>query len=147
MQPIWVRPAEPKDAGLLADWMAKARAINIFDMDIVNYPSLQVLCAHNSEPLLYMPLQLVVMLESLAPKPGITPREEALALRELAHAVVLLAKQHKVSEVYFLCKDQRVVDFATAHGFQQMPDHVKTLRLKLDKLESSHEANPNTRTA
>lgn len=129
MQQVWVRFAEEKDKAEFMDWVEKARAINLFDPDVLSYPNAKVLVAHNGSPLLYMPIQMAVIMESLAPKPGISEIEEALALREIAKATAVLASQAGSKEIYFLCKDTRVTEFAERHGFEILP--WTTLRKKI----------------
>lgn len=129
MKQVWVRFAEEKDAEQFGEWVEQAKAINLFDPAVMAYPTTKTLVAHNGEALLYMPVQTTLTMESLAPKPGIAPIEEALALREITKAVALLASQAGIREAYFLCKDERVVKFATAHGYEELP--YKTLRLKV----------------
>lgn len=107
-----------------------AQGINLFDPAVMDYPTTRTVVAHNGEPLMYMPYQQVLMMESLAPKPGISPIEEGLALREITKSVALLASQAGIREAYFLCKDERVVKFASAHGFEVLPWTTMRMRLK-----------------
>jgi hypothetical protein len=134
LRQIWVRPAEKKDLLNIRDWMLPIAQLNLFDPDIVNYPQTQWLCAYDeSGPLLYMPYQPVISMESLAPRPGLSAREEAMALREITKTVAYKAKECRIEEIVFACKDERVIDFAQAHGFEVLP--WKVLRLKLKNLE------------
>jgi hypothetical protein len=134
---IYVRPAEAKDAELFTEWAKASAQINLFDPDVMSYPSTVTLVAHSDQPEVFMPLQTTVTLESLAPRPGISPLTEAVALRELIHAAALMAHMAKVKELYFLCKDDRVIELAKRHGFEELP--FTTLRLKLDKIEKPHD--------
>lgn len=130
MKQIWVRFAEAKDEPQFAEWVKAAQEINLFDPSVMSYPTTKTLCAHTDEEAkLFMPYQLTLTMESLAPKPGIAPIEEALALREIAKAINVLASQAAIREVYFLCKDERVVKFAENHGFEKLP--YTTMRLKV----------------
>jgi hypothetical protein len=129
MKQVFVRFADQKDAPQFEQWVTAAQAINLWDPAIMDYPTTRTLVAHNGEPLMYMPVQTALMMESLAPKPGISPIEEGLALREITKAVALLASQQQIRESYFLCKDERVVKFASAHGYELLP--WKTLRMRL----------------
>ena len=134
MRQVWVRPAEPKDFDKIQEWMLRIVQLNLFDADIANYPQTQWLCAYDeSGPLLYMPYQPVISMESLAPRPGLSPREEAMALREITKTVAYKAKECRIEEIVFACKDERVIDFAQTHGFEVLP--WKVLRLKLKNLE------------
>ena len=106
-------------------WVWEARKINNFDPDVVSYPRSVMLTAdketeNTSEPILYLPIQPVLMLESLAPKPGITPREEALALWRLGELLEQITKDTGLQEHYFICKDDRMADYCSKHGFTEM---------------------------
>jgi len=134
MKQVWVRPLEPSDLPKLQEWMTRIASENLFDPDVLSYPHTVVLVAHDGEPLLYMPVQLTATLESLAPRPGATPREMAEALKQMVKAVAFLSHGKGIKEVYFVCKDPDVVELAKRHGFEEMPT---TLRLKLNQLEGS----------
>lgn len=110
-----------KDQNTFVDWVWKARDINCFDKDILTYPRSIMLTADDDEgPLLYLPVQPVLMLESLAPRPGVSPRKEALALWKLGEQLEQISKSTGICEQYFLCQDDRVVDLCTRHGFEEM---------------------------
>jgi len=135
MKHIWTRYADfAKDTPEFIEYMKGAQDINLFDPDVMTYPNTKVLAAYGQEGVkMFMPFQMTITLESLAPKPGLTEREEALALKELAQQVVFLAKANGIEEVYFLCSDDTVINFAEKHGFERIP-HT-TMRLKLKTLE------------
>lgn len=129
MKQVFVRLAEDKDASQFEEWVKAAQEINLFDPNVMTYPTTRTLVAHNGENLLYMPVQNVLMMESLAPKPGIAPIDEAVALREITKTVAFMASQQGIREQYFLCKDERVVKFGSAHGYEVLP--FKVLRMKV----------------
>jgi|SRR5579871_2124398 len=135
MKQVWVRPAEPKDAQQFVEWANHSKEINLFDPDVMTYPTTVTLLAHTDEPLMYMPFQAAVVMESLAPRPGLSPLEEALALREITKHVVHLGRVGGFREAYFICKDERVVEFAKKHGFEEIPH--KVMRLKFNSLEKA----------
>jgi N-acetylglutamate synthase-like GNAT family acetyltransferase len=142
MKPIWVRPIRPEDQEAFVDWSARNLARNQFDLDILNYRQTVILCAHDGKPLLFMPVQLAIMLESLAPRPESSDLQRAAAIKELIHAIVLLAKSAGMGELYFVSKDQDIIDLAQRHGFEEAPGTV--LRLKVDKLEEANENHHQT---
>jgi len=135
MKQIFVRFAEERDAERFDAWVKLAQEINLFDAAVMKYPTTKTLVAEipeNGQPadeLLYMPYQTALMMESLAPKPGIEPINQALALREITKAMALLASQAGIKELYFGCKDERVVKFAEAHGWEVL--QWKMLRMKV----------------
>lgn len=110
-----------EDFGTFSDWVWRARAINCFDKDIVGYPRTIMLTAEDKDgPILYLPVQPVLMLESLAPRPEVSPRKEALALWKLGEMLDGISQAVGMQEQYFLCKDDRVADICSKHGFQEL---------------------------
>ncbi len=126
-----VGETKPEDQKLFSEWSWAAREINCFDPEVMGYPRTVLLCAEaKGGPLLYMPLQSVLMMESLAPQPGLSPRQEALALRQISRAVEQIAQHTQHREAYFLCKDERVVKIAAAHGYEVLSGYT-VLRKKI----------------
>jgi len=141
MKPIKVRLIRPEDEELFVDWSARNLSHNQFDPDVLSYPQTTVLCAEDEQPEMFMPVQLAVVLESLAPRPDATPLKRAAAIRRLVFTVAELAKKIGVGELYFVSKDQDIIDMALRHGFEKAPGTV--LRLKLKKLGESNATNHN----
>ncbi len=135
MKHIWVRPATQDDLPKLQNWITE-NPRNEFDPDVFTYPETTVLCAHHGEPVLYLPIQIAAILESLAPNPDASPLELAEALKNLLVTVGCLAKSRGIHELYFLSTDPAVDKIALNHGFEELP--YKVLRIKLDKV---HEPN------
>lgn len=134
MKQVWVRPADEKDIPKLEKWL-KDTANNLFDPDVLTYPQTTILAAHDTEPIVYMPVQIAAVLESLAVRPGASPLEFASAIKELIKTVAFLSKTRGIHELYFVSKDENVNRLAAKHGFEEVP--WKLLRLKLDKLETN----------
>lgn len=149
MADMWVRPIRQADIPLVSDWITKTKN-NQFDPDTISYPETSVYCASDGEPVCYLPVQAVAMLESLATKPGTSKIKVARALAALIRSIALLASNKGLHEMYFLSGDPATVAFAKKHGFEDMtgaPDrcphcskrlpqpHAVTLRLKLDKIK------------
>ena len=136
MKTIWVRDANTeKDARTCSEWIARIADINLLDPAVFAYPSTRVLCAYqktedgDDKPLLYVPIQRPLMLESLAPAPGTEGLTEAVALKEVVQDAVSTAHRSGAGEIYFLCRDERVIKFAQAHGFKQVNSPL--LRMKI----------------
>lgn len=111
----------PEQAVEFVDWVWKSRHVNCFDPDVVSYPRSTMLWAADSDgPLLYLPIQPVLMLESLAPRPELSPRKEAIALWQLGLMLESISKETGMQETYFLCKDDTVADICKQHGFSEM---------------------------
>ena len=111
----------PEEVAQFIDWVWKARDINCFDMDVMKYPRTVVVSADDNDgALLYMPIQPALMLESLAPRPGVSPRKEAMALWKIGETLEQISKHTGIQEQYFLCKDDRVANLCARHGFEEM---------------------------
>jgi len=117
MKQLKVRCSQPADAAILREWLESTQN-NLFDNDILHYPTLEVACSYDeSGPAAYLPWQQVLMLESLAVRPGLAPIQAAQSFRDLVKATEFVASVKGIREVYFVCKDQDVVKVAKGHGF------------------------------
>lgn len=120
-----------EDAKLFMDWVWLQRSINMFDPQVLTYPR-TVMCKAGTEEetMLYIPLQPVLMWDAIAPKPGLTARQEALCLWKIGQVVEDAMKLCGFGEAYFLCSDDRVADICAEHGFEEIKG-VRVLRKKL----------------
>ena len=124
-----LRYATPEDAPQITEWLNSTQG-NLYDPDVLTYPTLRVLCAYNGNgPSVYLPAQTALVLESLAVKPGTPPIESARAFRDLVKGMELLASSLGVKELYFMCSDKNVISLAESHGFTRMENTC--LRMKL----------------
>lgn len=131
-----------QDKKNFAEWVWQMLHLNLFDMDVIGYPRTIMLRAQADEdPILYCPLQSVLMFESLAPKPGLSPRQEALALWRFGELVDKLALESGHREVYFMCADDRVADICARHGFQEVRG-VRLLKKKIVEQPPDKPAKP-----
>lgn len=80
----------------------------------------------------------VLMLESLAPMPGLSARKEALALARLGTAIDEIATQTGHSEVWFLCIDNRVAELCKRHGYEEVST-FRCFRSIIDLGTNSHQ--------
>lgn len=127
---ITVRAAEPRDAKNYADWLKAAEDINLVDRSVYSYPTTNTIVVEkDGEPVLMNSFQAVLVMEALAPKPGISPMDEARALKELFEGVKRIAAGTGVKEIMFACKDPRVIKFVEKHGGEVLS--VPVLRFKL----------------
>lgn len=107
-----IRPAEEKDAVTCAEWLAKASDINLVDRGVYTYPTTQTLVVErDGQPQLMNSFHAVIVMEALAPRPGITPMQEARALDELFEKIKQVAREAGIREVMFGCKDERLEKF------------------------------------
>lgn len=134
MKDIWTRYATKEDLNEIWDWSARIKDINLADPELIDYPTLAVMCAHREgKALLYAPSQQALVLEGLAPSPDASELDIAQALKAIITAYVIHCSKLGIREIYFLCKDERVVKIATRHGFSVMP--WTTLCLDIKDLE------------
>lgn len=134
---IWVRPAKQADAKFFQHYMVSTED-NLFDPEVMTYPSTALLVAHKEgEPLVFLPVQQAIVLESIGKKPGITDFEMAVSLKEIISAVVMSASATGKGELYFLCKEPSTQAFAEKNGFEKLPWPI--YRLKLSSLEHPDE--------
>ena len=128
MKQLNTRMARPEDAPQILEWL-QANPDNLFDPGILNYPTLQVLCSYNSEPVCYLPTQKALILESTAIRPGLSELDSAQALRDLVKAAQLLASQSGIREIFYMGTDSRLNAMAGKHNF--ILRDWKVLQMKL----------------
>lgn len=132
---IRVRPVRDNDTPELAKYMLQTPN-NLFDPAVLSYPMTSTFLAHNGKSIVYMPVQIVPMLESLAINPEAAKHEVAVGLKEIMEAVELLSHQQGYGEIYFICKDESTSAFAMKHGFEELP--WKTYRFKIYEEDSNN---------
>jgi N-acetylglutamate synthase-like GNAT family acetyltransferase len=116
-----IRAAEEKDATTYAEWLAKTSDINLVDRGVYTYPTTQHLVVdREGQPQLMNSCHAVLVMEALAPRPGITPMQEARALNELFEKVKEVARAAGIKEVMFGCKDERLAKFIERRGFERL---------------------------
>lgn len=110
---------------------------NLFDPDVIGYPRTIMSRAKNEDGnLLFIPIQFVLMYDSIAHKPDLTHRQEALCLLKIGEQVDEAARLLGINELYFFCADDRVADACAKHGFEELKG-VRVLRRKLKTAENS----------
>lgn len=139
MKMIWVRLARPDDISQLNEWIQNGDR-NYFDPDCMTYATTTMLLAHNDKSVVAMPVQTVLMLESLAVNPAATNHEVAVGLREIVSNLVLQAQQRGIGELYFLGTNEDTNQFAKRHEFTELP--WKVHRLKIPRLGENNENIP-----
>jgi hypothetical protein len=145
---IFVRPVTPEDAGTFLKWVV-ANEGNEFDPEPVTYPDSFTLCAFDETgPLAFLPVQQPMfvepqMLESFAPKPGLSPALRAAALKELIQACITIGFMKGTGEMYFLGTNEATNRFAeNSKVFERLDWPV--YRLRLSDLNKQEELNENT---
>ena len=103
----------------------RANPLNEFVADghILDYPSTQVLVAQREEEKHFLPVQKVLMLESISD--SIDP----VAIRDLIKGSELVASANQIREIYFLDGAGGIDGLAKRRGFEELP--YKVYRLKV----------------
>jgi hypothetical protein len=124
-----------EDKKRFVDWIWEARQINCFDPDILTYPRTVMYTADDNDgPILYLPVQPGLILESLAPRPEVSARKEAMALWKLGEMLEETSRITGIQEQYFLCRDDRVSDICCKHGFEEMKGY-RIMKKKVKPLQ------------
>jgi len=141
MTTLKVRAATQEDIPAFTEYIRANQAKNEFDPEVLGYATTRVLAVDDiktsvknfdtpsgSEPVMFLPITLTIMLDSLAPKPSLPPHKRALALRKCVMEIIDRAAKHGIGEIHFLSTDPATIRFAKAHGFEEL--ETKILRLK-----------------
>jgi len=116
-----IRHAQPEDAAQYADWLQKTEHVNLVDRGVYEYPTCQTLVVErHDEPQLINSFHAVLVMEALAPRPGISPLQEALALNELFDKIKDVARAAGIKEIVFGCKDETLGKFIEGRGFERL---------------------------
>lgn len=125
-----VRFAKPEDASQIVQWSKANADKNGFDPSVLLYPTTDVLAVENGNgPVLYFPVQLVGMLESLAPSPDASPEAISKAIFEALQYVATKGRERGAREIYFLASDAGLAEKAERLGFERCEWPAYKLRL------------------
>ena len=131
MNRVWIRPIRQDDAQCFFEWSKENEDKSKFDPAVPLFPSSTTWCAYDKDgPLAYQTIQQPLMLESLAPRPGNSPTQNAAAMKELTKNCITLAHSKGVGEIYFLGSDFETDAFASNHIFERVDMPVYRVRLK-----------------
>jgi hypothetical protein len=125
-----VRPAKPEEAKQVLQWSQANADKNGFDPMVLLYPTTDILAVENGNgPVLYMPVQLVGMLESVAPSPEASPEAVSHALLAAVRHIVGIGEKRGARELYFLASDPALAEQAERAGFERCEWPAYKLRL------------------
>jgi hypothetical protein len=132
MNNIQVRAVRPDDVPQMADWLTRVPYTHV-DPIMLSYRStdVRVACAEDG-PLVYMPVQRPLHMESIGTKPGVSKLAVAAALWALFQDAIALAKAEGRGEIYFMGTEATVPALATEHGFEKLPYTVYRYRVPLE---------------
>lgn len=130
MRNINVRDVTPDDAQKFIEY-EMGTAGNLFDPEAGLYPSSFTLCAENKQgPVVFMPAQQPLMLESLGISPEADKVDILISLRKLFRQMVEIAKHRGCGEIYLGCSDESTVALIKRDGFEEVPFTMYRLKIK-----------------
>jgi len=133
---LYVRPARAEEADQFKEW-SLANPKGNFDPAVAAYPSTITWCVYDEYgPIAYMPMQCPLMMESLAPRPGLSDIEKARAMKELTQQFVTQGHIQGAGEIYYLSSDPDTDKFATNQIFEELP--YKIYRVRVRDLENGN---------
>lgn len=116
-----VRLAKPEDAQKYAEWLKSDAKINCVDPATVNYrSSFTAVVEQNEEPVMMQTAHPVLMLEALAPKPGLPPKESARAINEMFEAMKRVARSYGIKEIYFASSHEPLQKMVEKRGCKRV---------------------------
>ena len=116
MKPVFVRPARAEDSQTFFEWSVAGDS-NGFDPDVPLYKTSVTFAAYNSDgALAFLPMQMPLVLESLAAKPGATQLEIATALRDFVQTAVTQCHIRGTGEIWFIGTNPATNLFAENSG-------------------------------
>lgn len=106
------------DANLFMQWVWKVRQLVNFDQDTLSYPrSCMTRASSGDETLMMVPLQPVLMFESMVRNPDITDLQSAICLRKIADVVEAAMVDTMHREAYFMTNNEKEADLCAARGW------------------------------
>jgi hypothetical protein len=106
------------DAKKFTEWVWNVKDKVCFDPDTLSYPRSCMTRAQNGEETLMMiPLQPVLMFESMTRKPGLTDRQSAMCLFKIGEVVEEAMQDSGHKEAYFLTNDAQEAETCSRHGW------------------------------
>lgn len=124
-----IRKAKAEDAANILDWGEREKSVNLFDREVLYYPTTETLCVENGKPICYLPAQVVPMIESIILNPDATILERGKAIRKAIDGLLESAYKDGMREAYFVCESQDMVDYAQRVGFEKLEWPVCRIRL------------------
>ena len=127
---VYVRPIWDSEGKQFLDW-ALENSHGEFDAQVPLFNSSTTWCAYDKDgPLVYQTVQRPIMLESLAPRPGATKQQVAVAMKELTQNAITLAHSTGAGEIYFLGSEEDTEDLATNQIFERVILPCYRLKIK-----------------
>lgn len=129
MRQLKVGYLRDEDQKTFIEWV-NSTPNNLWDKDVLSYPTLRVICSYGDSPVAFLPVQQPLMLESLAVSVTARDLDKAQSFRDLVKAAELHASSVQAREMYFICKDEAVLKIAEGHGFERIDFPLVRMKLK-----------------
>jgi hypothetical protein len=127
---VFVRPIYPEESSLFLGW-ALENPHGDFDPETPKFRSSRTWCAYDKDgPLVFQTIQQPLMLESLAPRPGATKEQIAVAMKELTQNAITQAHIGGAGEIYFMGSDEGTNALAMNQIFEEVPGKMYRLKIK-----------------
>ena len=124
-----VRLANQEESEEAVRWMAETPH-NGFDPEVLGYDSTITFCAEQDKPIMYLPVQVTLTIESLGRNLGARKRDTVIALNEMLETIKKFALGAGIREVYFLSQEKGTMAQAAYFGFDRvLHDEEKDLSL------------------
>lgn len=114
-----VRLAKPEESAEAVEWMANTPH-NGFDPEVLGYESTVTFCVERDKPILYLPVQVTLTIESLGRNLGARKRDTVVALNEMLETVKKFALGAGIREIYFLSQEKGTMAQAEKFGFKRV---------------------------
>ena len=128
-----VRLAKPEDAENYSEWLKASVPVSHADPHAaLGTQAFTAVVDQDGKPVLMQTAQPVLMLEAIAPKPGISPVQSARAIREMWLAFQRVAKAYGVSEIWFGSDYKPTQDMIAKHPkYGITPVSLQMYRMKV----------------
>ena len=132
LKPLFQMPLD--EARQFMEWVKAYQWKTKFNPAVMSHPrTVMIVVKDEQGPILFMPLQSVLMFDCVAPRPGINKREMALAIWKMGQ----VAEDAMIStgnlDSYATINDDDLADSMIKHGFEE----VKGVRLLRKRLPAS----------
>lgn len=137
MKHILVRPFRqiPSEVEKAQESLNSVNDISFLDPQVLTYPSTRILVAESDKPVMYLPVQVCYVLESLGPTKEASDLEIASALKQLTAILHYESEKAGQGEMLFLCGHKRTQEFAERHGWEKID--IPLYRWKTDRREAT----------
>lgn len=115
-----IRFAEPTDAKLCAEWSVSTKH-NGFNREVAESSVITWVIEDDNGPVLFVPAHPVLVIESAAARPDITPRQYIEALLEAKRETEATARQLSMREVHTSSAYQPMIRTLHRHGYVNIP--------------------------